>query len=304
MGDSFNFTLNMAELTKYRIIKELGSQKKRKFGSVYLVEHKETGQKAVLKHVNKDSVNETILERLRCEASFDFHLNGLPKTYYFDETETELILLKEYFEGIPLDVFWNKVNRKERLTILKSIFCLLTPLFEHLNKTSIAHCDLKPSNIIIQKTENELSVAIIDFGMAIRYPAIEKRSILFPLGYAAPELLLNELELIDQRTDIYSLGIIIWRLFENKLPLMHPNPSVFTNLQLNHPTPEGDSIPKNLMKLISEMTSKYAFERPPNQLDANERVKKLRIGINNRPTNFTEVLEKLSAVKEKKWIFF
>lgn len=294
----------MEELTKYRIIKELGSQKKRKFGNVYLVEHIETGQKAVLKHIKKDSAKETILERLRSEACFDFDINGLPKTYHFEENESELILLKEYFEGIPLDLYWNQVNRKERLAVLKSIFMQLAPLFEHLNAARIAHCDLKPSNIIINKTDNELSVAIIDFGMAIRYPAIEKRSLLFPLGFAAPELLLNELELIDQRTDIYSLGIIIWRLFENKLPLMHPNPSVFTNLQLNHPTPDGDAIPKSLMKLISEMTSKYAFERPPNQLNSNERLEKLKIGINNRPSNFSEVLEKLSSIKEKKWLFF
>jgi len=294
----------MEELTKYRILKELGSQKKRKFGNVYLVEHKETGQKAVLKHVNKDSVKEIILERLRSEASFDFDAKGLPKTYYFEENETELVLLKEYFEGIPLDLFWNQVNRKDRLTVLKSLFHELVPLFQQLKEDSIAHCDLKPSNIIFKKTENGLSVAIIDFGMAVRYPCTEKRTILFPLGYAAPELVLNELELIDQRSDFYSLGIIIWRLFENKLPLMHPNPSVFTNLQLNHPTPDGDSIPKSLMKLISEMTSKYAFERPPNQLEPNERVEKLKIGINNRPANFAEIVEKMEAVKEKKWIFF
>jgi hypothetical protein len=58
------------------------------------------------------------------------------------------------------------------------------------------------------------------------------------------------------------------------------------------------------MKLIAEMTSKYAFERPPNQLDPSERSEKLKIGINNRPSNFSEVLEKLTALKEKKWIFF
>jgi serine/threonine protein kinase len=294
----------MEELTKYRILKELGSQKKRKFGNVYLVEYKETGQKAVLKHVYKHTAKEIILERLRSEASFDFDAKGLPKTYYFQENDTEIVLIKEYFEGIPLDLYWNQVNRKERLAVLKSIFIQLAPLFIHLDVAAIAHCDLKPSNIIVNKTENELSVAIIDFGMAVRYPNTEKRKILFPLGYAAPELLLNELDLIDQRADIYSLGIIIWRLFENKLPLMHPNPSVFTNLQLNYPTPEGDSIPKSLMKLIAEMTSKYAFERPPNQLDPSERSEKLKIGINNRPSNFSEVLEKLTALKEKKWIFF
>jgi serine/threonine protein kinase len=294
----------MEELSNYCIIKELGTQKKRKFGNVYLVEHKQTGQKAVLKHLIKDSVKNTIIDRLRSEASFDFDVSGLPKTLFFQENDTEITLFKAYFEGLPLDLFWQNVPKKDRLSALKSIVNSLTPLFLYLNAQSIAHCDLKPSNIIVHQNENELSIAIIDFGMAIRYPAEEKRSILFPLGYAAPELILNELELIDQRTDFYSLGIIIWRLFENKLPLTHPNPSVFTNLQLNHPTPIGDTIPKGLMKLINEMTSKYTFELPPNQLDSSERITKLKMGMDKRPATIEEIAEKLSQVTNKKWYFF
>jgi serine/threonine protein kinase len=294
----------MDELVNYCILKELGNQKKRKFGNVYLVENKETGQKAVLKHATKDSVNDSILNRIRSEASFDFDVNGLPKTLYFRENDTEIIVVKEYFEGLPLDVFWKNVSKKDRLSVLKSLFYHLTPLLHFLNNHSIAHCDLKPSNIIVHQNEYELSIAIIDFGMAIRYPVAEKRSILFPLGYAAPELILNELELIDQRTDFYSLGIIIWRLFENKLPLTHPNPSVFTNLQLTHPIPIGDNIPKGLMKLINEMTSKYSFERPPNQLNSSERIKKLQIGMDKRPATIEEIVEKLSLVTKKKWFLF
>lgn len=294
----------MEELTNYRMLKELGTQKKRKFGNVYLVEHKETGEKAVLKHVIKDSVKKPILERLRSEASFDFDVSGLPKTIYFRENDTEITLVKEYFAGLPLDVFWQNVPQKNRLNVLKSVFNNLTPLLNYLTIQSIAHCDLKPSNIIVHQNDNELSLAIIDFGMAIRYPAEEKRSILFPLGYAAPELLLNELELIDQRTDFYSLGIIMWRLFENKLPLTHPNPSVFTNLQLNHPTPIGETIPRGLMKLINEMTSKYSFELPPNQLNSTERIKKLKMGMGNRPATIEEITEKLALVTNKKWFLF
>jgi len=204
---------------------------------VYLVEHRESGIKAVLKHLTKESVKESFVERLRSEASFDFEITGLPKTLLFHEDETELILLKEYFEGVPLDVFWKEIRNKDRLRTLKSIFNQLAPIFHHLKEQSIAHCDLIASNIIVRQNGKELFLALIDFGMAIRYPAKEQRSILFPLGYAAPELLLNELELIYDRTDFYSLGIFIWRLYENKLPCMHPNPSIYTTLPLHHPLP-------------------------------------------------------------------
>lgn len=294
----------MKGLSKYRILHELGSQKNRKFGKVYLVEHTESGIKAVLKHLTKESVKETIIERLRSEASFDFEISGLPKTLFFHEDETELILLKEYFEGVPLDVFWKEIRNKDRLTTLKSIFNQLAPLFHHLKEQSIAHCDLKPSNIIVRQKENELFVALIDFGMAIRYPAKEQRSILFPLGYAAPELLLNELELIDDRTDFYSLGIIIWRLYENKLPFMHPNPSIYTNLQINHPLPEPDHMSKGMFSLVNKLSSKHAFNLPPNQLNSEERKMHLKAVMNQRPSNFSEILAELNEVKDRKWLFF
>lgn len=294
----------MEGLSKYRILHELGSQKNRKFGKVYLVEHTESGIKAVLKHLTKDSVKETIIERLRSEASFDFEMTGLPKTLFFHEDETELILLKEYFEGVPLDIFWKEIRKKDRLTTLKSIFNQLAPLFHYLKEQSIAHCDLKPSNIIVRQNEIELFVALIDFGMAIRYPAKEQRSILFPLGYAAPELLLNELELIDDRTDFYSLGIIIWRLYENKLPFMHPNPSIYTNLQMIHPLPEPDHMSKGMFNLVKKLSAKHAFNLPPNQLNSEERKMHLKAAMNQRPSNFSEILAELNEVKDRKWLFF
>jgi serine/threonine protein kinase len=77
----------MEALTQYRILNQLGSQKNRTFGNVYLLEHKETLTKAVLKHVKKATVKENMYARLRSEATFDFEAQGLPKTIYFQENE-------------------------------------------------------------------------------------------------------------------------------------------------------------------------------------------------------------------------
>ena len=61
---------------QYAIVGKLGNQTRRKFGDVYLVEDKLTGEKGVLKAVGKENV--AILERLRHEASFNFEFPGLP----------------------------------------------------------------------------------------------------------------------------------------------------------------------------------------------------------------------------------
>lgn len=294
----------MDELKKYRIIKELGSQKKRKFGKVYLIEHRENGSKAILKQLDKQSNKHHILDCLRTESEFSFDFKGLPKTLAFVETENEFFLLKSHLEGVPLNEFWLTVPRKQRLETLKQLFQQLSPIMNYLAEKQIAHCDLKPSNILVNKHEQGIDVSIIDFGLALHFPYSEERQLLFPLGFAAPELILNELSLVDQRADYFALGIVIWRLFEGKLPLTHTNPSIFTNLLINHPLPEGDYMPKKLMQLVNVMCSKHAFQRPPNQLNANERKQHLLNAINKRPSTMDELMEALNQIEEKRWFFF
>jgi serine/threonine protein kinase len=279
-------------------MKRLGNQSKRKFGEVFLVEHKETQERSVMKLVKKQKTNNHIVEQLKDESLFDFDLDGLPKVIETFESSTEYICLLSYKNGIPLDVYWKSLKRKERLPFLIHLIHELNTIFNHLRKKHIVHCDIKPGNILINPQDK--SVSLIDFGLAIRTDQIKKRETLFPLGYAAPELLLNHLDIVDQTTDIFALGILIWRLYEGKLPLTHRNPSIYTNLQLTHPLPESTEIKKGLFQILSKMTYKHQFKIPPNKMEQTEVKQWLRDAQKKRYQNLESVLNDLKSMQEKR----
>ncbi len=292
------------EITKeYRIIKQLGKQSVRKFGEVYLVEHKESGKHAVLKAVRKGPKSAQQMERLKQESTFNFDFPGLPKVIHFEQTDQEALLLKDFEEGIPLIDYFGQIKRKEQLNFLGDFLDKFRPIFEHYTSIGIVHCDLKPSNILIHQNENGFDIKLIDFGLAIDSKNLEDRSILFPLGFAAPELLLNHLDLIDHRTDIYSLGIICWRLLADQLPLAHPNPSIFTNLQLTHPLPESAYISKSTYEVLRKMCNKKSFEIPPNRMETNEVRQGLIEGIGGRYESLDAAIKDLRLTKRKRLFF-
>ena len=175
----------------------------------------------------------------------------------------------------------------------------LVPIFAHLNTEQIVHCDIKPENILINGTLDSFEVSLIDFGLSLHQHNFEERNTLFPLGFAAPELLLNQLEIVTQKSDIYALGILIWRLYSGHLPLTHPNPSIFTNLQLTHPLPEHTELPRKIFSILERMTVKHSFDLPPNKMKQEDVRSFLEAAMQKR-SDLTTVVSEVSALKVKR----
>jgi serine/threonine protein kinase len=289
---------------KYVLTEELGKGQSNKFGRIFSGTSKITGERVTLKFISKNG-NKAGFERLTNERTFDFQIKGLPSIIDFFESENECILVRNFEEGITLTEFWKSVAKKDRLTVLIQLLQKMERIFSDLKTSEVVHCDIKPSNILVKKTEDDLEIVLIDFGLAIRTVEPENRKILFPLGFAAPELLLNELELVDQRTDLFALGITCWNLFTGELPLTHPNPSIFTNLQLTHPLPDHSSLPKGLYPILKKMTNKHVFRTAPNLMTAEERKMALKEGLLGRYDTLSEVLIDLHNLPVKKnWFGF
>ena len=291
----------MSIAERFRIIEKLGNQARRKFGETYLVEDKQSGKKGVLKAIRKEPGREHIEERLRHEANFGFSCDGLPEVLEFHESETELLLVRSFVSGAQIDVYWKTLKRKKQIPFLIRFLEKLGTIFNHLKTEQIVHCDIKPSNILIEEKGDDFHVHLIDFGLALDQKNNEKRSTLFPLGYAAPEILLNQLDIADQRSDIFALGVLIWRLYADKLPLVHPNPSIFTNLQLTHPLPEHDAVSKKLFPILRRMSYKHQFQMPPNKMEITDVREKLSQAMDNRYTSLSEVLEDFRKLEKRKF---
>lgn len=290
--------------TKYRIIQEMGNQSRRKFGRVFLLENKNDQQRYILKSLQINSENRHLSERLIREAKFTFNKEGLPKVIEFEQHEAEILIVLEYKKGETIDHYWQGIPKKERIAALKKLLIALLPLFEFLNENRIVHGDIKPSNILVDQDNGLLKVNLLDFGLALRTDEKDPdRKILFPLGFASPEQILNRLEVIDHTSDLYSLGILIWKLFTGKLPLVHPNPSVFTNLLITHPLPEHDAIPRGLHKILAKMCHKHSFETAPNRMDYESVNTALTSAQRQRYQSLSEVIADLEKLSDKRsWI--
>ena len=296
--------MNPAE--KYKILEQIDANKKRKFAHIFLTENKISGVKSILKTVQKTENNQVVQDRLRKEAEFSFIVDGLPETLDFFESDSEIFLFKSFQTGITLADYLDQFRPKEKPLKLFEVLKKMEPILEHLHQNKIYHLDIKPGNIIVDSSK-EIRVSLIDFGLALNRNETETRKTLFPLGFAAPELLMNQLDLVDERTDYFSMGITCWTCLQGRMPLIDPNPSITTNLQLTYPLPSLDSKYKVFSEVLQKMAAKYQFTVPPNKLNAEELKTALLKGMNRRYSSYTTFIadfeNRLSEQKKRWWLF-
>lgn len=293
--------MNPAE--KYRILEQIDGNKKRKFAHVFLTENKISGVKSILKTIQKTEDNLVVQDRLRKEATFSFIVDGLPETLDFFETDSEIFLFKSFQTGITLRDYLEQFRSKEKAKKLFEVLEQLGPVLEHIHGNQIYHLDIKPGNIIVDSSKG-IRVSLIDFGLALNKNESELRKTLFPLGFAAPELLLNQLDLVDARTDYFALGVSCWTCLQGRMPLIDPNPSITTNLQLTYPLPNLDSKYKAFSEVLQKLSAKHQFTVPPNKLSEAEQKSALQKGLNKRYNSYSEFIsdfEKQLALQKKLW---
>ncbi len=234
---------------------------------VYLAEHPEVGTVVIKRGAIKSF---TSLERIRREVELLSELKSdfYPRQHHFniDVKTKEFEIVEDYIEGKTLR------DAAMEFKTPKQIFTLLSHLTKGLSviwDKNVVHRDLKPENIIIRT--NGIP-CIIDLGIA-RFLDLESLTkTISPMGpctptYAAPEQLTNDKNLIDLRTDFFSLGLIALELYLGIHPydLSHVDDkfSIVENiLQSNYILQHAD-IEKN--SSIAEFANKVLQRQPYNR---------------------------------------
>src|SRR5262249_1025938 len=132
-------------------------------------------------------------------------------------------LAMEYVNGIPVTEYCDarKLGIRERL----ELFIRVCEGVQHAHQKAIIHRDLKPSNILVVDVDGKPMPRIIDFGLA-KATAMLPGETLFTQagaflgtpGYMSPEQAGTEANDIDTRTDVYSLGAMLYELLTGFLP--------------------------------------------------------------------------------------
>ena len=208
------------QITKYVIGKTLG---KGSYAIVKLCTDKLSKENYAVKIYNKSELKDKV--RKRCvnneiETLKRISHENIIKLIEVIELKEYILLVQELFQGILLSQYYKKNWKSEDLSkekekaykiILKQIFNAVN----YLHSNNIAHLDIKLDNILINK---KLEIRIIDFGFAIYDPNKSLNNFFGGTpNYMSPEIVLKR-PYVSYLSDIWSLGILIFKLFCNEYP--------------------------------------------------------------------------------------
>jgi serine/threonine protein kinase len=234
---SIRFSPGDIFLKKYRMIKPLGSfnskgESLNGMGVVWLAEHEGLLQKRVLKFLRPDLCNAAMINRFKREALILARVKHKNVVSVYDAAFAEgyVFIDMEFVDGDTLTKFlknqpYGRMNRKDLIWFLKEISDVLE-LFR-TNEPQIVHRDLKPDNIVlVTRPDGSKQLKVLDFGVAKVFDpeiAVEKTRADRPLFlgtplYMSPEQCAGENANLDCRSDIYSLGVIIYEAITGLRP--------------------------------------------------------------------------------------
>jgi eukaryotic-like serine/threonine-protein kinase len=229
----------------YRILGVLGEGG---MGTVY--EAAETGpvkRRVALKIVRAGLNSREVLARFALERQALALMNhdGIAKVFHAGETEShEPYFAMELVKGLPITDYCDsqRLTTKQRL----QLFITVCHAVQHAHQKGVIHRDLKPSNILVTEQDGEAQPKIIDFGIAKALSPHFTDSTLVsrlgePLGtamYMSPEQAESSGLDVDTRTDVYSLGVILFELLVGEPPM----------------TPQGEAVHIFMARLAARQT--------------------------------------------------
>lgn len=267
--------LGKTALGKYRIIRSLGRGSN---AEVFLAEPLHQGPPVVVKRIH-----DHIVEHPKFGLLFDAEVRSMANfchPYAVEFLEADIndpigpCLVMEYVPGITLEVLLSRhrVLELERIGRLLGYFC---HALQSAHDAGIIHRDLKPANLMVQRTgsTNE-SIKVMDFGFAgfaakpyFQLAELTGRGALHAMGtpaYVSPEMIRGDT--VDHRSDIYSVGIILFELITGRLPFESQYMDKLLAAHQKQPAPKFAKIgvanvPPEVESVVQLALSKYPNER-------------------------------------------
>ncbi len=208
----------------YRLLEILGEGG---MGRVYRAEQDRPRRAVALKVVRPERTTREALRRFEHEYYLlgKMHHPGIAQIYEAGSIETPAgprpFFAMELIHGRPLTKFADDERLSSRARI--ALFLDVCDAVAHAHQRGIIHRDLKPGNILVEAPGRP---KVLDFGLArlddaeasVSLPSTLSGEILGTLSYMSPEQVAGAPDLIDVRTDVYSLGVILYELLAGRMP--------------------------------------------------------------------------------------
>jgi non-specific serine/threonine protein kinase len=264
----------MAEkIGKYEIVRFLG---KGATANVYLARDPSSDRQVAIKLIRFGEDSAAMSRRLRkifqTEDAIGRRLEHPNIVRVFDAVveADQAYLVMEFVDGTALDKFC-AINRLLPLHRVIGIVFKCCLALDHAFRKGIVHRDIKPANILIDAADNP---KITDFGLGLNLLKDMGKDSTFVMGvgspaYMSPEQVKNYP--LNQKTDLYSLGVVLFQLLTGRLPFRANNPATLVYKIVNMDSPSvcalNPNLPAGLDPIIKKALEKDLYSRYRNGAD-------------------------------------
>lgn len=234
---------------KYKIIGRIGAGG---FGEVYLGEHNQLNRKVAIKIlIQSISSQEDLVKRFQREARSAAALThpNIIDIYDVGEGDGIYFFVMKYIEGETLS---QRMQRDRQMDPAEAIHIIeqVADALDYAHENNVVHRDIKPANVMLDPYGKPL---LMDFGVArVQYEGnlTKTGTLLGTPHYLAPEQPLGKP--IDGRSDIYSLGIMLYEMLAGRPPFHDENSITLIFKHINEP-------PQPLNALVPELDPELCF---------------------------------------------
>jgi len=218
-----------------------------------------------------------LLERFHREAKVVAGLRhpNIVGLFDFDTIDGHPYIVMEYLSGPTLATYLRHLHQRKKRLSSEQIAGLLKGLsdaLDYAHRQGVIHRDIKPGNIMLHNKTNEIPLdqplaedveaILTDFGLVRVVNTVSQTASGFLSGtpaYMSPEQARGDQ--IDQRTDLYSLGIVIYEMLAGRVPFEADNTVTILHMQIHTPPPPVPGVPPKIQAVLDRALAKNPEDR-------------------------------------------